>query len=295
MANWTSYSGGKETYPKFLYHYTNLLGLEGILQKKKLVFWGTRYDSMNDPRDCEFAQRVCLAQVCKDFDIPNVENTNFLRLFPYVVSFTELGDNLNMWRWYNSYICLKLDWELIRQDCIKQQRDFFDDLKNQKEKDLIHFGKCEYTDDSIENISGAISNLNRYVRIEDNDPFVDIQKLCAFIKHNSFEGEKEWRLVKFDSEDIVTKLNLLMANQDLPTDLEKPQRIKVKPLRIDSEDLILYKEFELSSEVLKGIIIRQPDEIKFEKIKKHLNLILKDREIGLPIEEIIRTDTYFNK
>lgn len=293
MANLTSSSDGKEAYPKFLYHYTNLIGLEGILQKEKIVFHGTRYDSLNDPRDFEFARHILINELSRWNNPSGFEEIEHLRMYPYIVSFSELGDNLNLWRWYHSSICLVIDWEQLRLECTSQQSDFFNNPEKQGETDLIHFGQCEYTDDNIENIQLALYNLDNKVRIHLDDPADDLQLLSSFIKHNSFEGEKEWRLVKFDSDDIVSKINHMRANDDIKIDLEKPQRIKVKPLRSDSEDFILYKEFEFTHKILKGVLIRQSDELKFEKIKRHLILILKDRGYEISPDNIVRTQTYF--
>lgn len=45
-----------------LYHYTSLDALTGIVQKGGLCIRGTRYDSMNDPMDCKYAEETVLPE-----------------------------------------------------------------------------------------------------------------------------------------------------------------------------------------------------------------------------------------
>lgn len=67
--------------PEYVYHYTSLDALLGILRKEEkrdttckvkcsssLVFWGSRYDCMNDSQDYLFASRVVLPKNLKSIE-----------------------------------------------------------------------------------------------------------------------------------------------------------------------------------------------------------------------------------
>ena len=45
-----------------VYHYTSLDAVRGILRDKDICFWGTRYDSLNDPTDCAYAEEDILPE-----------------------------------------------------------------------------------------------------------------------------------------------------------------------------------------------------------------------------------------
>ena len=45
-----------------VYHYTSLDAVKGILRNKDICLWGTRYDSLNDPTDCIYAEEDILPE-----------------------------------------------------------------------------------------------------------------------------------------------------------------------------------------------------------------------------------------
>ena len=51
-----------------IYHYTSMDALKGILKENELCFWGTRYDSMNDPTEHIYAKKHLIPVFCKYFD-----------------------------------------------------------------------------------------------------------------------------------------------------------------------------------------------------------------------------------
>ena len=71
-----------------------------------LTFWGTRYDSMNDPQDYVFATKVVLPKIQKaieNMDNLKEEETENVESHPFIVSFSEMRDNEFMWAQFFGY------------------------------------------------------------------------------------------------------------------------------------------------------------------------------------------------
>lgn len=119
----------------FVYHYTTLGGLMGILRNNYLEFHGSRYDSMNDPDDYIFARDIVMPKIKASFegiDIPAEQTEDFAH-YPYIVSLSEEEDDPFMWEHYGSKVCLKIDRNVIKS------------YSTNKEKNLLYyFNKCSY-------------------------------------------------------------------------------------------------------------------------------------------------------
>ena len=272
-----------------LYHYTTFEALLGILkeqkkeddkvplkQKDQVYFWGTRYDSLNDPRDYIFARDIIIPeikQIIKREGIPDTEIDD-VEFYPYIVSFSELGDNLNMWRLYHSEVCIEIDGDRLLDECNKKG---------------ILFGKCEYVNEEKEEILKAISKIHNGLNIDDEKLLDRIRECSAFVKHRTYESEAEYRIIKSDFEGAIFH----SEGPSLYTmrDQEIPQEVNVKC--VNNKDIILYKEFTFNTDVVKGIIVCEQSDGKFQKIKKHLELVLFDR--GYKDVLIEKTKTYYNE
>lgn len=111
---------------KNVFHYTDMNGFLGIAQKKKLTFWFSRFDSLNDKMEGKSFQEIfetsCSSLLAEqkisedfyDLIIPltikkermfqcskDPFDIAFLPYQAYVCSFTEMEDSLAMW---NSYV-----------------------------------------------------------------------------------------------------------------------------------------------------------------------------------------------
>ena len=106
----------------------------------------------------------------------------------------------------------------------------------------------------------------------------------VFIKRKAFDRENEWRLYMADE-----KLPKFMNNGNSYY-VECPQEIKVKFVR--NKDIVFYKEFRVNSKALKGIIVNDTDWEHFQKVKKHIEILLESR--GFPSKDIAieQTDRY---
>ena len=269
--------------PEHVYHYTSLEALAGILkkeeikgstgkskQKSSLVFWGSRYDCMNDPQDYLFATQVVLPKIMKSLerrdDIAEElkENND---AYPYIVSFSENEDDDSMWKHYNAEVCLKIDTSYlspwITVDGI---------IKG-------FWGKCIYAKerDIDDSLFESWRNSLHYI---ENIPSM-ARHACVYIKRDAFRIEKEWRLYLSDET-----LPHVRSNGDCYY-TEQPQDVKVKFIR--DNDIVFYKEFQIDAKALTGIIINDTDWSHFQKVKKHIEVLLMSR--GFYPEDIIIEQT----
>lgn len=262
-----------------LYHYTTLSALIGILGEKEICFWGSRYDSMNDPGDYLFAKNIIIPKA-KEWCEENIgidEEIEDSQFYPYIVSFSELGDNLNLWRMYHGEVCLELDGDLIRNACTKEG---------------IQFSKCSYSGNTEEELQKAIAEVGQQINIYDDDDLDFLKECCVFIKHKDYESEREWRMYKSDFDGCIASF-FPVTKKVLFRDIsEIPQDVQVKG--VSNNDLILYKEFKFDKDILKGILIRTQSENSFQKLKTHLSLVLQSRGYELSDDCIKMTQTKFN-
>lgn len=255
---------------KYIYHYTNLDALRGILKQEEidtskgkkhessLTFWGSRYDCMNDPQDFMFASNVVLPKIQKALEGRNdilEEHKEVNKGYPYIVSFTENRDDESMWKHYHAEVCLELDTKYISPSIEKEGI-----IK-------CFYGKCLYAKES-EIDEKFIESWEKSQQYIDNI-YSMAQHACVFIKRKAFERENEWRLYIADEKLPHIKLN----GETYYT--EQPQEVKVKCIR--NRDIVFYKEFRIVPEALKGILVNETDWNRFHSVKKHIEILLESK------------------
>lgn len=260
----------KPKSPKHLYHYTSLGALIGIIQSNKLVFRGTRYDSMNDPTDYIFAANTAIPKVLQELkQISNLteEEKDYCEMYPYTVSFTENCDDGFMWKHYGSEVSLEI--------CI----DAFYPTYKVDEKVKFFFDKCIYTNE--EELNDAF--IKKWKEsIETNNLTEIAQYACVYIKRDAFRREKEWRMYSADYKTAT--VNGKYFATEMPVD--------IKVAKVREKDIILYKEFILPSTALTGIIVNDNDPAHFSKVKKHIQLLLQQNKFSLDNITIRQTKNY---
>lgn len=248
-----------------VYHYTSLDAVRGILRGKDICFWGTRYDSLNDPTDCIYAEEDILPEF-KAFLEETDANENELEdieTYPYVVSFSRIEDDFNMWRMYKAEIAIELDAEVIRNMVeAKYEKNII------ASQDELFWGECKYPKDKEEKRQ-VFAELYNTTQSTDK-PVIEAREILPLIKRPEFANENEYRLYAFD-------YNLGIGDGENARECEIPHNIHTKCIR--NKDFILYKEFHLPVNSLKGFIINVRDDAHFEKVKSHLELILLSSNI----------------
>lgn len=241
----------------YVYHYTDLNALKGIvsLHPKKLTFWGSRYDCMNDPQDYLFALQVVLPKILNSIEKRKdilYEEKEDNPTYPYIVSFTENEDDDFMWKHYKAEVCLEIDTESFTP--------WLTDGKIIK----AFWGKCKYASEKALD-DAFFQSWQDSLQYIDNIPSM-ARHACVYIKRDAFKPEKEWRLYMADELMPYVREHVETCNA------ERPQDVKVKCVR--NGDIILYKEFQIEANALKRIIINDTDWAHFQKVKKHAELLL---------------------
>lgn len=241
--------------------------------ESSLTFWGSRYDCMNDPQDFTFASMVVLPKIKKALEGRNdiaEEHKEANDGFPYIVSFSENKDDESMWRHYHAEVCLELDTQYLSPWIVEDGR-----IKG-------FWGKCIYAKENEidDKFFKAWRDSLQYIE----NIYSMAQHACVYIKRKAFEREKEWRL--YLADEILPHVNL----DGKCYYAEQPQEVKVKCIR--DNDLIFYKEFKINYKALTRIIINDIDWNHFQRVKKHIQLLLESKGFGSNDIIIEQTDRY---
>ena len=232
-----------------MYHYTPIASTNGILREDKIHLWATYYENLNDPLEFKWAKQHIFEEIKKS------GTTNMIpTIFPYVISFCKEADDLTMWRLFADNgrgILLEFRDNIIR-DTAKQSSN------------ATRCQKCFYAEkDNLNNIiTKAQEEYQTYYQEESND---NLQKLCAFIKHKSYEVEKEIRYCSFNFTNEQFK--------NSSTYKENIENERGVMYRLRGNELVKYKEILFPKEALKSITVGYG--LDYDKTKEHIEKILK--------------------
>lgn len=266
-----------------LYHYTCFDALIGILKKEYLCFWGSRYDSMNDPTEVMYAKDIVLPVLInslkgtdREWETHDVED-----VYAYIVSFSKKQDDFNMWRLYNAEVALVIDREALSEAKISV------DKKDNKElpAQIISVKDVEYAkDEDVPQI--AVKMFNDSIDIHESSVETFNCEIFPFIKNEAYKIEEEVRMVCLDYTGATASYK---NGEILMVDTEMPRNVRCRGSRNGS--ILLYKEFCVKKEALQKIVIRTHDESYFEKVKQQIRVLLVSNgyKANLPIE---RTQSY---
>lgn len=261
-----------------LYHYTCFDALIGILKKEHLCFWGSRYDSMNDPTEVIYARDIVLPALIdslkgtdREWETKEVED-----VYAYIVSFSRKEDDFNMWRLYNAEVALVVEKNDLSEAKIGTDEQENSNLPPQK----VTLKEVEYAND--ENVPQVAVKL---FNDSDDRHETSIETFCCevfpFIKNEAYSIEEEVRIVCLDNTGATASYN---NGKPSIVDTEMPRNVKCRGSRKGS--ILLYKEFLVKKEALKKIVVRTHDNNYFEKVKKQLRVLLVSNgyKADLPIE-----------
>ena len=216
-----------------IYHYTSIDGLKGILQNDNINLWATRYNFLNDPFEFVFAKSIIEPKLAvlsleegKIFD-------SEMHMYPYIVSFCEVNDNLNMWKLYGNNglgFILGFDKELLYEHA-------------QQEANTLQ--KVSYSNN--ENLKDTIQcTRNIYFKSKESNNIIDYYDICSLIKSDDYKHEHEIRYLipNYDSFEF--------KKGEITRDGEDYRKTK---FRHSHQGLIPYMELKLPKSVLKSITI----------------------------------------
>ncbi len=235
-----------------LFHYTTIDGLLGIFREKKI--WATSVLHLNDKAEFSLAAGIfknAIEELEKRLALPaaaaitpagykidlralflsvlsHITDPALSTTLTYVCSFSEKGDQLSQWRGYCpggygfsiGFDYSQLEKHIERQRCILAQCIY----KEDEQRLFID----QYVKEAIEPILTSLNDENLGKRAPEclNELFY----VLPVLKHETFQEEKEWRLISSTFEAKSTSVKF----------------------RAGKTTLIPYYEFELTDEKNEG-------------------------------------------
>ncbi|MDP4022061.1 DUF2971 domain-containing protein [Methylobacterium sp. NEAU 140] len=218
--------------PKTVWHYTNMSGLNGILQNSCL--WASDYRYMNDASELEFGLQIleiCIAhhETTSTIDRPlrsdilieiALMKKNIMGLHVMTTSFCLRGNVLSQWRAYARQDGLAIGFRREHIEAQARAHGFLSDMVHYYFSDNQQYLTPDekfgpWLGRRILTLKERIANHQVAVRLfdeaqgrnDDTVPFASVHQIknivrswcaetAAFIKHPLFEEEQEWRCVK---------------------------------------------------------------------------------------------------
>lgn len=242
-----------------MYHYTPIASTSGILREDNIHLWATYYENLNDPLEFKWAKQYIFEKIKNSSTTEKIPT-----IFPYVISFCQEADDLTMWRLFADNgrgILLEFDDGTIRK-------------ATHQSSNAERCQKCFYAEkDNLNNIiTKAQEEYQTYYQKESNN---DLQKLCAFIKHKSYEVEKEIRYCSFN----FTNKQFKESNTWDKSNKENIENERGVMYRLRGNELVKYKEIQFPKKALKSITVGYG--LDYDKTKEHIEKILKANDYEL--------------
>jgi hypothetical protein len=228
-----------EKPPGCLYHYTGAVGLLGIIQNRTL--WATDYQHLNDRKEYRIGAKLLQDELgrCR---LEEKQRRSFERLVAetqrscYVLSFSEMGDQLSQWRAYcpggNGY---SLGFQQSNALFASAKQHHFNLVRC--EYDVQEQRKlCRYLVESF--LDGMVTKQSWWSENKDVPSRVRaffaryqwnlaLALVMSALKHHGFEEEKEWRLVSQYPDEALYGVSFRFGRFgvtpyfELPLDLKK--------------------------------------------------------------------------
>jgi len=289
------------TESKFLFHYTTLDGLKGILENRSI--WFSHINTLNDPLELQYGRRIIIDEIeefLKSETDPLLISLfltmkNFISAFGiymthlYIACFCEDENLLSQWRSYSSNgggynVGIKIDSNtnysinptsfskkplIFLRKVIYIERDQKAIVKDYLTKIVVAFNEARLR---IKKEMGEIPiTWETQAALDTLNPLFDI--MCC-LKQEVFKEETEWRLIMINREDKVDFIKFReMGGSFIPyfdvhiyEDDSKPKfpikKIKYGPLLENSDnDISLRLYIRHLAQMEKKIIIK-PEEVE---------------------------------
>lgn len=173
--------------PEILYHYTDIHGLIGILREGKIR--ATVADLMNDRAEVGLGHSVIAKVLAEDEEMQELASNLREHMDDdkwFVSCFSEVEDDLSMWRWYGAGQGYALG---IRTQALQQaSRGEF--TNTPAELHCVQYGVEAFEEELRAVIRPGISEVERPGAWE-------LFKRAALVKDARWSSEREWRLLAF--------------------------------------------------------------------------------------------------
>jgi len=266
-----------------LYHYTDWLGLDGILcnQSKKCVLRATNIQFLTDFSEIDYGlklvQKVVSSKEIKDKKYSNalleIEKRftfeDLIKLLGYeiaifVCSLSRIPDEFNMWKSYSDNakgVAIGLDKDAVKAGLGEPLR-----ICNYKEEDIIK--DLEFYLFEEQNLFKILEGLSNPENLNNARLALNLLiERCIRYKHKAFSYENEYRLIKKNPDTLKTHF------------------------RNKNGRLIPYFEFEFELNCIKDIWIgpncdQKKNEYSLKKLKEKLKLNFEIKMSNIPYRTI---------
>jgi|GEM_PF-1115149 len=270
--------------PKILYHYTSLSTLIAILSQVEesndgnFIFRGSQIEYLKDWSEfCHGAQ--VLTDFIKEYEDqnPEIEKISYrinskkwksyitlgsIATSPFITSFSKNNDSLPMWNMYG---------DNGQGVAIGMESSIFEKL-NYEKTNTPNLIRCRYSFHEFKNILNEIKGIGGILyKIFEKDGIITFQSLnrisllnaiCAQ-KHESYEYEKEWRLIKQCSNWDQKKEIFINDRTHFPYIENKIPISAIKEIVVGP-----CKDLELTKNIIEIALQRAGIELKDDKIIK---------------------------
>jgi len=193
-AMWPYFLPGAAAPPETLHHYTNAVGLKGILCSKSL--WASDCRFLNDRSELVYGHNLVKNYILKQ---PGPVAAALLHGAPpidekadlYVACFCERGDLLSQWRGYSRQqdgysVAFRFSSLLASKNLVLLTKLLYDPREQEETLGSLISAIC----DMFSRIDLPMDQTTRLIEIAANA----VWALPFRLKDSSFEGEQEWRL-----------------------------------------------------------------------------------------------------
>ncbi|EOQ98272.1 PF11185 family protein [Leptospira wolbachii serovar Codice str. CDC] len=253
--------------PKEIYHYTDINGVKGILESRRI--WASDVRYLNDPSETTYFHNLIKEKI-ENSKLTGIleELLNTTRKFieqhhseapRFVTSFCIEKDLLSQWRYYSKesigYMIAFDTMSLLKG--IKNPLFFYTVIYNRKDQDTLINKLIE----SAEEILNSNNITKEFLDDFKMSFIVALLMTMLIIKHPDYSEEKEAR---------ITYTKLYDRNMELDT-----------KFRINQGMFVPYIEVPIPDVKIKGIYIERS--ILGEKAAESLLLYLKENKLDIPV------------
>lgn len=260
-----------------LNHYTDAVGLDGIVKDEGLIFRATRYSHLSDSMEYKWIRNKINPQkeeLYKEFDLILDTESN---THPYVICFCDLEDELVMWELYGNKskgFMITLDYEIVAHFALNPNGDYTN-------PDV--FQGISYAND-IDCLTKFRSAYAIYKKDYGSNSSIDLDEVAALIKRDIYAHENETRYIRLSRD--ISSFKYVNGKGLLSYSGEDYSRIKFKS---NQNGFTPFMEVRLPKEALRSITIGPNTD--YERQKCALELLLLQRgykNVNIIKSEIIK-------
>lgn len=297
---------------KLLYHYTDIGGLQGIIESQQL--WFSHINTLNDPNELKYGKNVVLSEINKrEVDIDDANFSAFCKIIKdtisgfgitlhhaFITCFCEKENLLSQWRGYSEFgggYCLGFNFNENTRIFFEENNGTapsIDNLTSQPQpllRKIIYDAdlQLEIVNECLDRLvegykKGLPGKLCQYFKDKNYhsvlmgsqgiDPLLD---LAISFKHPAFKEEDEWRFINivmdnYDPENFSFRYNAKMLI---------PYR-KTYISNINEESIFPLKSITLGPSLDRAVAKTSIELLlnKAAKVSTHIQILPRDIEIN---------------